>query len=83
MTVSNNGMAMPSVPPKIDCSEAIQVEIPSKYTKNLKFLQDSPKFRATVAQHAMYFNRLENRLNEMLRHITAMIDFSKNYTNTF
>ncbi|CAA19463.2 Truncated cnt-1 [Caenorhabditis elegans] len=68
MTVSNNGMAMPSVPPKIDCSEAIQ---------------DSPKFRATVAQHAMYFNRLENRLNEMLRHITAMIDFSKNYTNTF
>ncbi|CAL2032176.1 unnamed protein product [Caenorhabditis brenneri] len=68
MTVSNNGMAMPALPPKIDCSEAIQ---------------DSPRFRATIAQHTAYFNRLENRLNEMLRHITAMIDYSKNYVNTF
>ncbi|CAI2328572.1 unnamed protein product [Caenorhabditis sp. 36 PRJEB53466] len=68
MTVSNSGMAMPTMPPKIDFSEAIQ---------------DSPRFRAALAQHAAYFNRLENRLNEMLRHITAMIDFSKNYVNTF
>ncbi|ULU07567.1 hypothetical protein L3Y34_018940 [Caenorhabditis briggsae] len=68
MTVANNGMAMPASPPKIDCSEAIQ---------------DSPRFRAQVSQHTAYFNRLENRLNEMLRHISAMMEFSKNYVNTF
>ncbi|CAI5441963.1 unnamed protein product [Caenorhabditis angaria] len=55
-------------PPKIDFADAIQ---------------DSPKFRATISQHTIYFNRLESRLNEILRHINQMIDQSKNYVQTF
>ncbi|CAB3411412.1 unnamed protein product [Caenorhabditis bovis] len=67
MTVAS-GVSMAGAPPKIDFTEAIQ---------------DSPRFRAAIAQHTTYFNRLENRLNEMLRHVSAMIEQSKNYVNTF
>ena len=45
--------------------------------------QDSPRFRSTLHQHVLYFNRLENRLNEMLRHLTAMMEYSRNYVQTF
>ncbi|CAI4227051.1 unnamed protein product [Auanema sp. JU1783] len=52
---------------------------PIVYTEAMK---DSPRFRASISQHTQYFNKLENRLNEILKHVTAMMEYSKNYIAT-
>ncbi|PAV88564.1 hypothetical protein WR25_14571 [Diploscapter pachys] len=53
MTSTNGGSIYSQLPQpeNIDFTEAIK---------------DSPRFRASIAQHVVYFSRLENRLNEAL-----------------
>ncbi|KAL6736905.1 hypothetical protein Aduo_007207 [Ancylostoma duodenale] len=59
---------LPMCPESIDFTEAIK---------------DSPRFRASLAQHTQYFSRLENRLNEIQKHVASMMEFSRNYVSTF
>ncbi|EYB84539.1 hypothetical protein Y032_0314g2220 [Ancylostoma ceylanicum] len=59
---------LPMCPESIDFTEAIK---------------DSPRFRASLAQHTQYFSRLESRLNEIQKHVAAMMEFSRNYVSTF
>ncbi|KAK5973467.1 hypothetical protein GCK32_008792, partial [Trichostrongylus colubriformis] len=46
-------------------------------------IKDSPRFRAALAQHMQHFSRLENRLNEIQKHVTGMMEHSRNYVSTF
>ncbi|KJH51214.1 hypothetical protein DICVIV_02579 [Dictyocaulus viviparus] len=46
-------------------------------------IKDSPRFRASLAQHMLYFGRLESRLNEILKHVANMMEYSKSYVSTF
>ncbi|KAK6052668.1 hypothetical protein COOONC_09828 [Cooperia oncophora] len=56
------------------CPESIE------FTEAIK---DSPRFRAALAQHMQHFSRLESRLNEIQKHVTAMMEYSRNYVSTF
>lgn len=46
-------------------------------------LKDSPRFRQTIGLHQRYFDKLEGRLNELLRLMCSMEEYGKNYTNAF
>ncbi|XGW09117.1 hypothetical protein V3C99_011433 [Haemonchus contortus] len=56
------------------CPESIE------FTEAIK---DSPRFRAALAQHMQHFSRLESRLIEIQKHVTNMMEHSRNYVSTF
>uniref|UniRef100_A0A914WM73 BAR domain-containing protein n=1 Tax=Plectus sambesii TaxID=2011161 RepID=A0A914WM73_9BILA len=46
-------------------------------------LKDSPRFRKQLHDHEQYFSKLETKLNEVLRLVTAMVEYGQNYVATF
>uniref|UniRef100_A0A158PIN3 Arf-GAP with coiled-coil, ANK repeat and PH domain-containing protein 2 n=1 Tax=Angiostrongylus costaricensis TaxID=334426 RepID=A0A158PIN3_ANGCS len=57
--------------------------IPNDCSERFHYPRDSPRFRASLAHHMLYFSRLESRLNEIQKHVANMMEYSKNYVATF
>ncbi|CAJ0573149.1 unnamed protein product, partial [Mesorhabditis spiculigera] len=45
-------------------------------------INDSPRFRGQARGHEAYFNRLESRLTEILKHFATMADLGRTYATT-